>query len=175
MKRSILTATAIVSALMMIAAVPFLDEPRAPLPDRLTADSILVEKSLHRLSLFKDGELLRTYRVALGRGGSEPKSREGDARTPEGAYFIDHRNPHSVAHRALHISYPSTTDVAAARARGVNAGSDIEIHGIRNGLGWLGRLHRAFDWTAGCIAVTNGEMDEIWRIVPDGTPIVIRQ
>jgi murein L,D-transpeptidase YafK len=175
MKRPILILIATVSALLIIRAVPFLDERRAPLPDHLTADSIIVEKSKHRLSLFKDGELLRTYRVALGRGGPEPKSREGDARTPEGAYFIDHRNPHSIAHRALHISYPSATDLAAARARGVDAGSDIEIHGVGNGFGWLGRLHRAVDWTAGCIAVTNSEIDEIWRVVPDGTPIVIKQ
>jgi murein L,D-transpeptidase YafK len=174
MKRRILTATAIVGALTMVSAVPFLEEPRTPLPDDLRADSIVVEKSMHRMSLFKDKELLRTYRVAIGRGGPQPKSREGDARTPEGTYHIDNRNPHSIAHRALHISYRNATDTAAARARGFNAGSDIEVHGIRNGLGWVGRLHRLVDWTAGCIAVTNSEMDEIWRVVPDGTPIVIK-
>jgi murein L,D-transpeptidase YafK len=174
MKRRILTAIAIVSAVMTVAAVPFLDAPRAPLPNHLRADSIVVEKSMHRMSLLKDGELLRTYRVALGRGGAEPKSREGDARTPEGTYLIENRNPRSIAYRALRISYPNATDTAAARARGVNPGSDIEIHGIRNGLGWLGRLHRAVDWTSGCIAVTNSEMDEIWRVVPDGTPILIK-
>jgi murein L,D-transpeptidase YafK len=142
------------------------------LPDQLTADCIVVEKSTHRMSVFKDGQELRSYRVSLG--GPEPKSREGDARTPEGAYFIDRRDPRSCCHLALHISYPSTSDVAAARARGVSAGGDVEIHGIRNGLGWLGRWHRAMDWTSGCIAVTNSEMDEIWRVVPDGTPIVIK-
>ena len=173
MKRPILTATAIVGALAIVGTEPFL-ERRTPLDDHLRADSIVVEKSVHRMSLFKDGELLRTYRVALGRGGPEPKSQEGDARTPEGTYFIDNRNSNSIAHLALHISYPNATDTAAARGRGVNAGSDIEIHGIRNGLGWIGRLHWLVDWTAGCIAVTNSEMDEIWRIVPDGTPIVIK-
>ena len=174
MTRRILTAITIFGALMIVGAVPFLDEPHAPLPDHLRADSIVVEKSLHRMSLFKDGELLRTYSVALGRGGPERKSREGDARTPEGAYLIDHRKARSIAHRALHISYPSATDAAAARARGVNPGGDIEIHGIRNGLAWIGRLHRLVDWTSGCIAVTNSEMDEIWRVVPDGTPVVIK-
>jgi murein L,D-transpeptidase YafK len=174
MKRPVLIATAIIAALSFAAAVPLLDEPQTPLPGHLTADSVVVEKSMHRMSLFKDGQLLRTYRVALGRGGPEPKSREGDARTPEGAYHIDRRSPHSCCHLALHVSYPGDADVAAARARGVSAGSDIEIHGLRNGLGWLGRLHRAIDWTSGCIAVTDSEMEEIWRVVPDGTPIVIK-
>jgi murein L,D-transpeptidase YafK len=171
--RRVFTAIAIIGGLSIAAAVPFLDEPRTRLPDQLMADSIVVKKSTHRMNLLKDGQVLRTYRVSLGRGGPEPKSREGDARTPEGMYFIDRRNPRSCCHLALHISYPNTADVAAARARGVSPGSDVEIHGIRNGLGWLGRWHRATDWTSGCIAVTNSEMDEIWRVVPDGTSIVI--
>jgi murein L,D-transpeptidase YafK len=175
MKRRILAAVAIVGAVTIGGAVPFLEEPAVPLPDQVLADSIVVEKSKHSMSLFKNGELLRSYRVALGRGGPEPKSQEGDARTPQGAYLIDSRNPRSGFHRALHVSYPSAADVAAARARGVSAGSDVMIHGIKNGLGWLGRLHRMVDWTAGCIAVTNREMDEVWRVVPDGTPVVIRQ
>jgi murein L,D-transpeptidase YafK len=175
MNLRILTAAAIVGALILGGAVPFLEEPRAPLADDVKADSIVVDKSQHSMSLLRDGAVLRTYRVALGRGGPEPKSQEGDARTPQGAYRIDSRNPRSSFHRALHVSYPSATDVAAARARGVSAGSDVMIHGIRNGLGWLGRLHRMMDWTAGCIAVTDREMDEVWRVVPDGTPIIIKQ
>jgi murein L,D-transpeptidase YafK len=175
MKVRILTAVAIVGALIIAVAVQFLEEPRVPLPDHVQADSIVVEKSKHSMSVFKNGKVFRTYRVALGRGGPEPKSQEGDARTPQGAYYIDRRNPRSSFHRALHVSYPDATDVAAASARGVSAGSDVMIHGIRNGLGWLGRLHRAVDWTAGCIAVTDREMDEVWRVVPDGTPVVIKQ
>jgi murein L,D-transpeptidase YafK len=182
MKRTILIAVTFIGALSISwavsrafsSAVPFLDAPQTPLPDHLTADSIVVEKSTHRLSLFKEGQLLRTYRVSLGRGGPEPKAREGDARTPEGRYVIDRRNPHSCCHLALHISYPSAADVAAARARGVSAGRDIEIHGLKKGLRWLGRFHRVTDWTHGCIAVTDSEMDEIWRAVPDGTPITIK-
>jgi murein L,D-transpeptidase YafK len=151
-----------------------LDEPVTPLSDGVSADSIVVEKSTHQMSLFRNGELLRTYKIALGRGGPERKSQEGDARTPEGAYYIDSRNPQSGFHRALHVSYPNAIDVAAAHARGLSAGSDVEVHGIRNRLGWLGRLHRLVDWTAGCIAVTDSEIDEIWRVVPDGTPILIK-
>jgi murein L,D-transpeptidase YafK len=174
-KRHVLIATMFISAFLLGAAMLFLIVPPAPLASHVTADSIVVEKSAHRMSLFKDGQVLRTYSVALGRGGSEPKSREGDARTPEGSYVIDRRNPHSCCHLALHINYPNAADVAAARVRSVKAGSDIEIHGLVRGLGWLGTWHRAFgDWTDGCIAVSNREMDEIWRAVPDGTPIVIR-
>lgn len=174
MKRHVLIAVTFIGAMSIAWAVPFLAAPQTPLPDHLTTDSIVVEKSTHRMSLFKDGQLLRTYRVALGRGGPEPKAREGDARTPEGTYFIDRRNPRSCCHLALHISYPNAADVAAARARGVSAGSDIEIHGLRRGLGRLGRFHRVMDWTHGCIAVTDSEMEEIWRAVPDGTPIIIK-
>jgi murein L,D-transpeptidase YafK len=175
MNRHVLIAlTFVVSAVSAAIAMPFLDMRRIPLPDRLTADSIVVEKSAHRMSLFKDGRLLRTYQVALGRGGPEPKSRAGDARTPEGTYHIDRRNPHSCCYLALHISYPNAADVAAAHARGVKAGGDIEIHGLKRGLTWLGDWHHSLDWTHGCIAVTNNEMDEIWHAVPDGTPIVIK-
>ncbi len=174
MKSHIPIAGALIGAMSIAWAVPFFDAPETPLPDHLTADSVVVEKSMHRLILFKDGQALRTYRVALGRGGLEPKAREGDARTPEGTYFIDHRNPHSCCHLALHISYPNNADVAAARARGIKAGGDIEIHGLKRGLGWLGRFHWVVDWTHGCIAVTDTEMDEIWRAVPDGTPILIK-
>ena len=170
----VLVAIAVVGVVSIAAAVPFLDERPTPLPDHATADSIVVEKSAHRLSLLKDGQVLRTYRVSLGRGGSAPKSREGDARVPEGTYSVDRRNPRSWFHLALHVSYPSAADAAAALAHGVRAGSDIEIHGLPTGLGWIGSWHRALDWTAGCIAVTNGEMDEVWRVVPDGTPIIIR-
>jgi murein L,D-transpeptidase YafK len=174
MKRPILIAVTFIGALSVGWAMPFLGMLPTSLPDQVMADSVVVEKSMHRLSLFRSGQLLRTYRVSLGRGGPGPKVRAGDARTPEGTYFIDGRNAHSCCHLALHISYPSAADVAMARARGVKAGSDIEIHGLRKGLRWLGSWHRMMDWTHGCIAVTDSEMDEIWRAVPNGTPVVIR-
>jgi murein L,D-transpeptidase YafK len=169
-----LIAIAIVGAGLIACLMPLLDRPQTPLSHGVEADLIVVEKSTHHLNLFKDGQLLRSYRVAIGSGGQEPKAREGDARTPEGTYFIDRRNLHSCCHLALHISYPNAADTAAARAHGVSAGNDIEIHGLPNGLGWLGRWHRIVDWTNGCMAVTDSEMDEIWRVVPDRTRIVIR-
>lgn len=147
--------------------------PPRPLPSKIAADHILVEKSLRRLSIYRGDQLIRIYQVSLG-DPAGPKRREGDRRTPEGRYFIDWRKPDSAFHRALHISYPSSLDQARAIATGVAPGGAIMIHGIRNGLGWLGRFHRLVDWTSGCIAVTNPEIEQLWEALPDGTPIEIR-
>ncbi|MEQ8267831.1 MAG: L,D-transpeptidase family protein [Parvibaculum sp.] len=145
-----------------------------PLPDGITADYILIEKAARRMTIFADGKEIRSYRVSLGRGGLAPKQREGDLLVPEGRYRVEARNPASTYHLSLKISYPDAADRAAAATRGESAGSNIMIHGIRNGLGWLGRAHLLADWTAGCIALTNGEMQEVWRIVPDGAAVEIR-
>jgi murein L,D-transpeptidase YafK len=144
------------------------------LPANIQIDRVVVEKSARRLSVYSHGQLLKSYSVALGRQPLGTKSREGDNRTPEGVYRIDAHNPASSFHRALHLSYPSAADTARARAAGQDPGGDIMIHGIRNGLGWLGRVHRTMDWTRGCIAVTNPEIEELFRAVPDGTPVEIR-
>lgn len=140
----------------------------------VTADRVLIEKRAHRLTLLRAGSVLRTYRVALGSGGLERKLRQGDARVPEGIYRVDSRNANSGYHRALHISYPSAADVARARAAGYQPGGDVMIHGIKNGFGWLGSLHAEHDWTLGCIAVTDPEIEEIWRLVPNGCLVEIR-
>ena len=145
-----------------------------PLPADARADRIVVEKSARKLTLFRGKTPLKSYSVALGRAPEGTKQREGDHRTPEGRYVIDAHKEDSAFHRALHISYPSSADSAGAAQRGVKPGGDIMIHGIRNGLGWLGAFHRAIDWTDGCIAVTDKEIEEIYRAVPDGTPIEIR-
>jgi len=136
-------------------------------------DEIRVEKALRRLTLLEDGVAVRTYRIALGANPIGHKQEEGDERTPEGRYVIDYRNLHSRFHRSLHISYPNEEDRRAAEARGVSAGGDIVIHGLPAGWSWLGAAHHAFDWTDGCIAVTNEEMDELWERVEEGTPIEI--
>ena len=145
-----------------------------PLPDTIRADSLIVEKARHRLTLYAQGRAQKTYRVALGRGGLEAKDREGDLRVPEGRYRIDDRLARSAFHRALHISYPDSADLVRANQAGLAPGHSIMVHGIRNGVGWVGRFHRLVDWTAGCVAVTNTEIEELWRAVPDGTPILIR-
>jgi murein L,D-transpeptidase YafK len=145
-----------------------------PLPPGRTIDRILVEKSARKLSIFANGQRLKAYRVALGRNPVGPKEQEGDMKTPEGIYKIDSRNPQSDYHLALHVSYPSDEDKARAAERGVNAGFDIMIHGIANGGGWIGAFHRLHDWTAGCIALTDEEIEELWRITPDETTVEIR-
>lgn len=145
----------------------------APLPEGTRADRVRVHKSARRLELYRGDELLRSYHIALGKHPTGNKQQEGDGRTPEGRYVLDYRKPDSSFHLALHISYPSPADVASAKARKVAPGGLIMVHGLRNDLGFLGRLHRLRDWTDGCIAVTNDEIDEIARVVPDGTPIDI--
>jgi murein L,D-transpeptidase YafK len=138
------------------------------------ADKVVVSKKDHTLELFDHGKLLKKYKVALGGELTGRKGRQGDHRTPEGFYVLDRRNEHSQFYRSLHISYPNAEDRARAQKAGVNPGGDIMVHGLPNGYGWIGGRHRLRDWTDGCIAVTNEEMDEIWRTVPNGTPIEIR-
>ena len=123
--------------------------------------------------MFRDRVQIKTYRIALGRNPVGGKQEEGDMKTPEGIYKIDGRNPQSSFYLALHISYPSDEDNKRAATHGVSAGSDIMIHGIQNGRGWIGAFHRWKDWTAGCIAVTDEEIEELWRVKSDGTPIEI--
>ena len=160
--------------LAVAALLAWLNWPHTPLAANVTADRVLVEKDARRLSLFRGGALLATYKIALGRNPLGAKSREGDGRTPEGMYVLDYRKADSAFHRALHISYPAPRDLATARAAGVAPGGLVMIHGLQNGLGWIGSAHRARDWTDGCIAVTNDEIEEIFAAVPDGTPIEIR-
>jgi murein L,D-transpeptidase YafK len=138
------------------------------------ADSILILKKDHLLELLSAGKVIRTYHVALGRGGLAPKQQEGDARTPEGHYVIDERNAASHYHKALHVSYPNAEDRGRAVKMGVSPGGAIMIHGLPNGLGLVGSAHRLYDWTLGCVAVTDDEIDEIWTMVSVGTPMEIR-
>ena len=135
---------------------------------------LLIDKSERTLIVFSGSRVARVYSVALGEHPVGPKERRGDGKTPEGRYVIDAKNYVSRFHRALHISYPSPADKARALARGLDPGGNIMIHGIRAGLGWVGSLHRAFDWTDGCIALTDREMDELWKLVPPGTAVEIR-
>jgi murein L,D-transpeptidase YafK len=138
------------------------------------ADSVLILKKDHVMELLAGGKVIRTYQVALGRGGLAPKEREGDARTPEGHYIIDSHNADSHYNKALHVSYPDAEDRKRAARLGIAPGGAIMIHGLPNGMGWVGAAHRLYDWTLGCIAVTDGEIDEIWDLVPVGTPVEIR-
>ncbi len=138
------------------------------------ADQVIVVKGQRTLTLLSHDKVLRTYKVALGGSPIGAKEQQGDHKTPEGRYVLDHRNAKSRFYKSIHVSYPNDRDRQRASQRGVAAGGDIMIHGLPNGFGWLGAAHRARDWTDGCVAVTNAEMDEIWELVPDGTAIDIR-
>ncbi len=147
--------------------------PPTPVVGR-PADKVVVQKSLHRMTLFRNGRALCSYRIALGRNPVGAKLRADDHKTPEGSYVLDSRNAASGFHLAMHVSYPNATDREQAARYAVDPGGLIMVHGIKNGLGWLGRLHRLIDWTDGCIALTNPEMDQFWALVPVDTPIEIR-
>ena len=135
-----------------------------------TAQYLVVEKEARRLTLFRDGEVLRSYRVDLGGNPIGHKQHEGDQRTPEGTYSIDFKNPDSAYHLSLKISYPNDEDVARAKRLGRDPGGMIMIHGVGEEAIW----RRRQDWTDGCIAVSNSEIEEIWQMVEENTPIVIR-
>jgi murein L,D-transpeptidase YafK len=164
----------IASVLVLAAIAAWALWPGTVLPAGARADLVVVDKSERRLELYSGKVLLKSYSISLGRHPTGPKRQQGDGKTPEGEYRIDYRKPDSSFHKALHISYPSPTDSAEARRRGADPGGMVMVHGMRNGLGWLGRTHLALDWTNGCVAVTDREIDEIWRAVPDGTRIVLR-
>jgi murein L,D-transpeptidase YafK len=158
----------------LVAVLLFLLSTRAVLQANvLQADRVVVLKREGVMRLLKNGETMKSYRVALGRQ-SGPKTHQGDCKTPEGIYLLDRRNDRSKFYRSLHISYPNASDIAAARKRGVSPGKDIMIHGLPKGFEDLDDLHTMRNWTKGCIAVSNAEIDEIWRYVPNGTPIEIR-
>ena len=158
----------------LVACAPAPDPAPPPKPDLSQIDRVLVLKGKRELHLVAQGHVLKTYPISLGFAPVGPKRRQGDGKTPEGVYTLDYRNPHSEYYRSLHVSYPNAQDRARARSMGVSPGGDIMIHGLPNGRGWIGVEHRRFDWTEGCIAVTNEEMAEIWALVKDGTTIEIR-
>ena len=139
----------------------------------LTVDRIVVNKSKREMMLMHAGTVVRRYRIGLGQAPAGPKEMQGDSKTPEGLYTISGRNPASSYHLSLRISYPSAADLERARKAGVDPGGDIMIHGLPNGEPKSAKHAPMTDWTAGCIAVTDEEIEEIWRLVPDGTPIQI--
>lgn len=161
-------ALALAGGLLGMAATPALATPFGPASAPRT-NHIVVSKSKRVMELRSGKEILKRYRVDLGFTPQGHKLRSGDGRTPEGRYWIDRRNPRSEFYLSIGISYPNAVDMARARSMGFNPGGDIFIHGepMRTGK----RSNR--DWTAGCIAVTNAEIEEIWSLTPLGVPITI--
>ncbi len=138
------------------------------------ADHILIVKSARTMTLLRHGKVLKTYKVALGATPLGAKAMQGDHKTPEGDYVIDEKKAHSRFHLALHISYPNAADRQRARSMGVNPGGDVEIHGLPAQYAWVGTLHAQHDWTDGCVAVTNAEIEEIWGLAPVGISVEIK-
>jgi tetratricopeptide (TPR) repeat protein len=138
------------------------------------ASRVLIEKRERRLTLFSKDKILKSYRIALGGNPNGPKERQGDNKTPEGVYTISARNRDSRYHLSLRISYPNEKDRKRAQELGVSPGGNIMIHGLKNGFSWVGDSHATRDWTEGCIAVTNEEIEEIARLVPNGTVVEIQ-
>lgn len=145
------------------------------LPNNIIIDSLAVIKSKRQLLAFSKHQLVKTYNIALGGHPEGDKKFEGDKRTPEGLYIINDKNAHSSFHKNLGISYPNPLDIQEAITIGRQPGGDIKIHGLKNGLGLIGKLHRLTDWTNGCIALTNPEIDELFAHTPIGTPINIEK
>lgn len=136
-------------------------------------DSIVVIKQLREMYVYHEAHLQKIYRVALGDAPIGHKHFQGDEKTPEGLYHIDGKNPNSSCHKNLGISYPNDADRAYATQYGKSTGGDIKIHGIVNGQGYIGKAHIMHDWTNGCVAVTDDEIDELYKYASMGIPILI--
>ena len=154
-------------------ASPLRQEARLTPGTGLHADRVIVLKSERRMVVLQDNKAIRVYHIALGRYPVGPKRRAGDARTPEGEYTLDYKLEDSAFYRAIHISYPNSRDIARAEAAGIDPGGKIMIHGLPNHVSAAYVGHPKIDWTQGCIAVTDREMDELWKLVDVGTPIDI--
>lgn len=141
--------------------------------DSVKVDSVAVFKSERKMVLYSESKEIKSYMVSLGKSPVGPKEREGDKKTPEGSYILDRRLENSKYHLAIHISYPNEQDKLNAEKLGVSPGGDIMIHGLPNRLEFLEDYYANTDWTDGCIAVSNNEIEEIWKLVEDGTPISI--
>jgi murein L,D-transpeptidase YafK len=136
-------------------------------------DLVKVDKSMSKMSLLDGNSIVKEYHVAFGANPKGHKQQEGDEKTPEGTYILDYKKENSSFYRAIHVSYPNKNDKENAKKMGVSPGGFIMVHGQRNRLGWLSSITQLFNWTNGCIALTNNEMDEFMSLVKKGTPIQI--
>lgn len=165
------TVTVKILCILVVLALPGLAWPAAAATEK--ADFVRVNKSERMLYLYKEGAIIASFAVALGGQPRGHKQQEGDRRTPEGWYVLDYKKENSAFFRAIHISYPNTEDVARAQRRGVKPGGAIMIHGQENGLESFTAVRQRTDWTDGCIALTNPDMQRVWDAVDAGTPIEI--
>ena len=172
------TVTLIFLGLISVSAITYAksstkNTAQQTIPTDVTIDKVFVDKSERVLKLLSGDKVIKTYHIALGDSPAGHKRQQGDERTPTGSYKLDYKNEKSSYYRSIHVSYPNASDKAQARKRGVSPGGDIMIHGQKNGFGHLAALTQKRDWTDGCIAVTNDEMDEIMSVYKAGMLIEI--
>lgn len=148
--------------------------PEDKLQSNIQIGKLVVYKSKRQLLAYSNGQLVKIYKISLGRQPIGDKEFEGDKKTPEGIYFINDKNPNSGYHKNLGISYPNKDDIENAKRLGKPTGGDVKIHGLRNRTGFISKFHRWYDWTLGCIAVTDEEIDELYNAVKIGTQIEIK-
>ena len=165
----------IIVGLIISGIIIYYFYPITKISDNITIDKIVVFKSEHKLFAYSKNQLVVIYKVAIGKNPIGAKEYEGDLKTPEGLYIINSKNPYSGYHKNLGISYPNNNDIKKARQLGKPAGGDIKLHGLKNGQGYIGKFLRWKDWTNGCIALTNSELDELYNHTPIGTSIEIRK
>lgn len=175
MNRKILRVFVFFISMMLLGNVIFYLSPEEKLYTDKKIDLIIIIKHERKLIVYSKGEELKTYKISLGGNPVGKKRFEGDNKTPEGVYYIDSKNPNSSFHLNLGVSYPNKEDRAYAKKYGRSAGGLIKIHGLKNGRGFIGKFHRLFDWTKGCIALTNKEIEELYNNVPIDTKIEIRK
>ena len=160
--------------LIILGLTTYYFYPDEKLQKNIVVDKILVYKSKRQLLAYSNGLLVKTYKISLGGNPIGAKAYEDDHKTPEGIYNINKKNTKSKFHKKLVISYPNKSDEANAKKMSKKAGKDVEIHGLPNKLGLLGKFQRWNDWTDGCIALTDEEIDELYAAVKIGTPIEIK-
>jgi len=165
----------LIPIVLIVALIIYYFYPSTPLTKGVAIDQIVVHKSERKLMVYSKGNLIKTYKIALGFHPTGAKEIEKDGKTPEGDYYIESKAGlgSSVAYKNLGVSYPNAKDRMRARSMGASPGGAIKIHGLINGRGYIGRFHNFVDWTSGCMAVTNNEMDELYSHVKVGTPIKI--
>lgn len=174
MKRWILLLAFVASTPSLAQLTLIINAPEdKSVTEQIIIDKVSVDKSKRRLYLFQNGEVIREFRIALGKQPIGHKREEGDQRTPEGSYSLGHVMENSQFYRSIHIDYPNKNDMAVANRLRLDPGGNIKIHGQKNGEARSSSFVQSFDWTDGCIALTNDEMDELLRLVKKGTPIEI--
>lgn len=159
--------------LLITSLIVYYFYPEQKLSSTIKIDLLVVYKSKRKLMVYSNGQLIKSYKISLGKNPIGDKEFEGDKKTPEGIYFINDKNPNSGYYKNLGISYPNEQDIEFSKKLGKPTGGDVKIHGLRNGIGFIGKFQRWYDWTAGCIALTDQEVEELYNTVDIGTKIEI--